>query len=85
MIRGRASSTAMNPLLQETASGRDWRLATEAQRRAFCENACPTHMDEAVLRQSLDTLLRGRTEALAGLRLSDLVEMVVDADRNAER
>jgi hypothetical protein len=69
----------MNKLLLETATGRDWQLATEAQRREFCAQSKTYSMSEEALRHALDTLLLGRGNSLAALKLHEAVSMVTGA------
>lgn len=74
----------MNPLLQETATGRDWHLATDDQRRAFCAVVSPIHLDPDLIHRTLETLLRGSARSLGEMNLHALLAIVISAGRDVD-
>jgi hypothetical protein len=82
---GRKIRSVMNPLLQETAAGRDWQIATLAHRQEFCARMRTFRPDEVQLLRSLDALLGGHTGAGRDLRLTEAVAMVVQSWPDPDR
>lgn len=69
----------MNKLLLETATGRDWQLASDAERLEFCAHHRTHAFSGEALRHALDVLLEGRGKSLAELNLREAVAMIAGA------
>ena len=69
----------MNPLLKETATGRDWQIATLADRRDFCARMQLQRLTEDQLLRALNTLLGGRSGAGRDVLLTEAVTLVLNS------